>query len=230
MSQNARAMNFLRERLQDPAFRPASILTEVAGEGMSNFIEGQKLLLNLAQKEYEIVTKGVKERVGRYPAAVAMTDLMQRSFDTFVNMQQDFLKTADKQTHTWLNAIKAGKPYDPEGLIELARDSFDTFVRTQKKFLNVAAEEMTKTTSGKDERCQEASQEDGDHCTRASGHGFLHRSPEEADGRRRPPIECPSRGRRQDDGHAFPAAFHQLARDDPGKRQEHCRCGKGRDR
>jgi len=149
MSQNARAVNFLRKRLQDPAFRPASILTEVASEGVSNFIEGQKLLLNLAQKEYEIVTKGVKERVGRYTAAVAVTDLMQRSFDTFVNMQQDFLKTADKQTHTWLNAIKAGKPYDPEGLIELARDSFDTFVRTQKKFLDVVSEEMTKATSGK---------------------------------------------------------------------------------
>jgi hypothetical protein len=149
MSQNARAMNFLRERLQDPAFRPVSILTEVASEGMSNFIEGQKLLLNLAQKEYEIVTKGVKGRVGRHTAAVAMTDLMQRSFDTFVNMQRDFLKTADKQTHTWLDAIKAGKPYDPEGLIELARDSFDTFVRTQKKFLDVVSEEMTKATSGK---------------------------------------------------------------------------------
>ncbi|MGC2108793.1 MAG: hypothetical protein WA655_04705 [Candidatus Korobacteraceae bacterium] len=150
MSQNTRAMNFLRERLQDPAFRPASILTEVASEGMSNFIEGQKLLLNLAQKEYEIVTKGVKQRVGRYTAVVAVTDLMQRSFDTFVNMQQDFLKTADKQTHTWLNAVKAGKPYDPEGLIELARDSFDTFVRNQKKFLDVVSEEMAKATSGKD--------------------------------------------------------------------------------
>jgi len=150
MSQNARAMNFLRKRLQDPAFRPASILTEIASEGMSNFIEGQKLLLNLAQKEYEIVTKGVKERVGRYTAAMAVTDLMQRSFDTFINMQQDFLKTADKQTHNWLNAIKAGKPYDPEGLIELARDSFDTFVRTQKKFLDAVLEEMTRATSGKD--------------------------------------------------------------------------------
>jgi len=156
MNQNARAMNFLRERLQDPAFRPASVLTEVASESMSTFIEGQKLLLNLAQKEYEIVTKGVKERVGRYPAAVAMTDLMQRSFNTFVNMQQDFLKTADKQTHNWLNAIKAGKPYDPEGLIELASDSFDTFVRAEKKFLDVAAEEMTKATSGKDGAAKKA--------------------------------------------------------------------------
>ena len=156
MSQNARAMNFLRERLQDPAFRPAAVLTEIASEGVSNFIEGQKLLLNLAQKEYEIVTKGVKERVGQYTAAVAVTDLMQRSFDTFINMQQDFLKTADKQTHNWLNAIKAGKPYDPEGLIELARDSFDTFVRTQKRFLDVVSEEMIRATSAKDGAAKKA--------------------------------------------------------------------------
>ena len=47
-----------------------------------------------------------------------MTDLVQRSFDTFVEMHQEFLKIASKQTHTWLTAIKAGKTYDPEGLIE----------------------------------------------------------------------------------------------------------------
>src|SRR5664280_1254342 len=63
MRQNASAMNFVRDQLSEPAFSPMAIFTELAGEGMSNFIEGQKLLLNLAQKEYEIVTTGVKERV-----------------------------------------------------------------------------------------------------------------------------------------------------------------------
>jgi len=150
MSQNANAMNLVRSRLTDSDFCPAAVVTELAGEGISNFIEGQKLLLNLAQREYEIVTTGVKERVSGNTTAVALTDLAQRGFDTFVEMQLDFLKLASKQTHTWLTAVKAGKGFDGEGLVELARDSMETFVRTQKKFLDVIAEETSKATNGKE--------------------------------------------------------------------------------
>jgi hypothetical protein len=150
MTQNANAMNLIRKRFASPEFCPASIVTELAGEGMTNFIEGQKLLLSLAQKEHEIVTNGVKERVAGNTAAVAMTELMQRGFDTFVGMQHEFLKMASKQTNTWLNAVKAGKAFDPEGLVEMAREAMETFVHTQKKFLDVIAEETTKATSGKE--------------------------------------------------------------------------------
>jgi len=147
--QNADVMHMLRERLNDPAYCPAEILTDLTGEGVTNFIEGQKLLLSLAQKEYELVTNGVKERVGGSPTAVAATDFMRRGFDTFVEMQQDILKIANKQMHNWLTAVKAGKPYDSEGLVEAARESFDTFVHAQKKFLDVIKEEATKATEGK---------------------------------------------------------------------------------
>lgn len=149
MRQNTSAMSFVKERLNDPAYCPVEVLTELASEGMSNFIEGQKLLLNLAQREYEIVNTGVKERVGGYPAAVAVTDLMRRGFDTFVEMQQDFLKVASKQTHAWLAQVKAGKGYTGEEMVEAARDSFDIFVHAQKKFLNVIAEETSNATNGK---------------------------------------------------------------------------------
>jgi hypothetical protein len=148
--QNASAMTMLRERLADPEYCPAAIVSELTGEGITNFIEGQKLLLHMAQQEYELVTNGVKERVAGSPAATAMTDLMRRGFDTFVEMQQDLLKIASKQTHSWLAAVKAGKGYyETEGLVEAARESFDTFVRSQKKFLDVVADEATKATSGK---------------------------------------------------------------------------------
>jgi hypothetical protein len=60
---------FVRERMNAPSFRPTEVLTELVSEGMSNFIEGQKLLLDLAQREYEIVNTGVKERVGGSAAA-----------------------------------------------------------------------------------------------------------------------------------------------------------------
>ena len=71
MSQNANVMSMLRKRFADPEFCPAAVASELAGEVITNFIEGQKLLLNLAQREHEIVTEGVKERVARSTAAVA---------------------------------------------------------------------------------------------------------------------------------------------------------------
>ena len=36
------------------ARRPAAALTEMAGEGMSNFIAAQRVLLHLAQRENEL--------------------------------------------------------------------------------------------------------------------------------------------------------------------------------
>ena len=150
MSQNANVMNGVRKRFADPEFCPFGVASELAGEAMNNFIEGQKLLLNLAQREHEIVTEGVKERVSGSTTAVAVTELAQRGFNTFVEMQQEFLKMASKRSHAWLNSVKAGKPFDPENLVEMARDGMDTFVRTQKKFLDMIAEETTKATSGKE--------------------------------------------------------------------------------
>ena len=150
MSQNANAMNLIRSRFADSDFCPVSIASELAGEIVTNFIEGQKLLLSLAQREQEIIVTGVKERVAGSTVAVAMTDMVQSGFDTFIEMQQDFLKLAAKQTHAWLTAVKAGKGFEAEGLVELAREGMETFVRTQKKFLDVIAEQTTKATSGKE--------------------------------------------------------------------------------
>jgi hypothetical protein len=150
MSQNANAMNLVRGRLTDSNFCPAAVLTDLAGEGVSNFIEGQKLLLSLAQREYEIVATGVKERVSGNTAAVAITDLAERSFNTFVDLQMDFLKLAGKQSDAWLNTVKAGKGFDSEGVVETAREAMDTFVHAQKKFLNILAEETSKATSDKE--------------------------------------------------------------------------------
>ncbi len=149
MRQNASLMHSLRQQLTDPHHSPTAILGEVTAEGVSNFIEGQKILLELGQKQTEILMAGVKERVGEWPAAQAVTDLMQRSVETFVHMQQEFLKMAGKQSHTWMEAAKAGKPYQSEQLVEVAREAMETFVKAQKRFMDVIAEETAKATGSK---------------------------------------------------------------------------------
>jgi len=149
MRQNASLMHSVRQQLSDPHHSPTAILSDVTAEGMANFIEGQKVLLELGQKQNEILMNGVEERVGDWPAGQAVTDLLRRSVETFIHMQQEFLKIAGKQTHTWMEAVKAGKPYQSEQVVELAREAMENFVKAQKHFMDVLAEETAKATGGK---------------------------------------------------------------------------------
>ncbi|MGB8065585.1 MAG: hypothetical protein WCF26_27115 [Candidatus Sulfotelmatobacter sp.] len=151
MKQNASVMHAVRQQLSDPHRSPTAILSEVAEDGMTNFLEGQKVLLELGKQQNEILMSGVKERVGDCPRRRAMIDLLRRSVDTFIQMQEEYLKIASRQTHTWLESAKAGKPYQPEHVLDLAREGMETFAKTQKRFLDVISEETTKATSGKSE-------------------------------------------------------------------------------
>src|SRR5579871_5883252 len=113
MRQNASVMQAVRQQLSDPHRSPAAILSEVAEEGMTNFIEGQKVLLELGKQQNEILMGGIKDRVGDCPRRRAMVDLLRRSVGTFIEMQEEYLKIAKQQTHSWLDSAKAGKPYQP---------------------------------------------------------------------------------------------------------------------
>jgi hypothetical protein len=149
MRQNANVMQTVSHQLTDPDHSPTALLSQVAGEGMTNFIEGQKVLLDLGKQQNEILMAVVKEGVGDWPAAQAMTDLLQRNIETFVHMQQEFLKITSKQSHTWMEAAKAGKAFHGEPLLERAREGMDNFVKAQQHFLDVIVEETAKATGSK---------------------------------------------------------------------------------
>jgi len=149
MRQNASVMHAVRQQLSDPHHSPTALLSELAEEGMKNFMEGQKVLLELGREQNEILMEGVKERVGDWPAAKAMTDLLRRSVDTFIELQEEYLKIAGKQTHTWLESARNGQPYQPENVLDLAREGMESFVKSQKRFMDVIAEETAKATGGK---------------------------------------------------------------------------------
>lgn len=149
MRQNASVMHAVRQQLSDPKHSPTALLSEVAEEGMANFMEGQKVLLELGKQQNEILMAGVRERVGDWPAAHALTDLLRRSVETFIDLQEEYLKIASKQTHTWLESAKAGKPYQPEHAVDLARESMESFVKAQKRFMDVIAEETAKATGAR---------------------------------------------------------------------------------
>ena len=149
MRQNANVMHALRQQLSHPQHSPTAILSEVAGEGMSNFIEGQKVLLDLGKQQNEILMGALKDQVGDRPQVQAVAGLLQRSVETFIQMQEEFLKIAGKQTHTWVESAKSGKPYQPEHVVDLAREGLENFVKAQKHFLDILSEETAKATGSK---------------------------------------------------------------------------------
>lgn len=149
MRQNAVAMKSLRQGFSDPEHSPVEILTELAVEGTSSFVEAQRILLNLAQEENTILLNAVKERTAESAPAVAATNLMRRTIDTFLGMQQEFLKITSKQTLDWLEGARKGK-IGGNHLVEMARESMHTFVQAQKKFLDVVAQETTHMTSARE--------------------------------------------------------------------------------
>lgn len=146
MRQNAVAMKSVREALSDPTHSPVAILTELAVEGTSSFIEAQRILLNLAAQENDLLMTGIKERVSASTPAVAMTELFRRTVDTFLGMQEDFLKITSKQTIDWLEEARKGN-YGGTHMLHLAREGMQTFVTAQKKFLDAVAQETMRLTS-----------------------------------------------------------------------------------
>src|SRR5690242_14646999 len=72
LRQNANMVQVLRQQWSDPHYSPAVILSEVAGEGMTNFLEAQKVLLNLSKQQNELLMTGVKQRIGERPASHAI--------------------------------------------------------------------------------------------------------------------------------------------------------------
>jgi len=153
MRKSSDAMKSLRDGVSAPEHSPIAILNELAVEGTSSFIEAQRVLLNLAQHENEIVMGGVKERVYTSVPATATTDLVRRTIDTFIDMHREFLRITSKQTQDWLEQAGKGK-YSGTHTVDLAREAMENFVEAQKKFLDVVAQETTRLTSGKGEKAE----------------------------------------------------------------------------
>ncbi|HYM75382.1 MAG TPA: hypothetical protein VE377_05325 [Candidatus Dormibacteraeota bacterium] len=153
---------------------PLDILTELAVEGTSSLVEAQRALLNLAQRENEIILNGVKERIGGFLPAVAMTDLVRRSLDTLLGMQQELLTTTSRQTLQWLESEKAGKGERSARMVEFAREGVETFTRAQKKFLDVVAQEAARATGDKkDHDVKAAKKTELAELARESGKAFI---------------------------------------------------------
>jgi hypothetical protein len=151
---------------------PLAVLTELAVEGTSSLVDAQRAFLHLAQQENDIICNGVKERIGGFMPAVAMTGLVQRSLDTLIDMQQELLTTTSKQTLQWLESEKTEKGGRAAQLADFAREGVETFTRAQKKFLEAVAQE-TATATKKPHNAAPAKKTELAQLAREAGNAFI---------------------------------------------------------
>jgi len=152
---------------------PFALLTELAVEATSSLVEAQRTLLNLAQEENEILLNGVKERIGSFVPGIAMTELVRRSVDTVIAMQQELLTTTSKQTLEWLESERTGKPDRTAHLVASAHEAVETFTRAQKKFLEVLSQEAVKAVEGKEHETKPAKKTEIAHLAGKAASAFI---------------------------------------------------------
>jgi hypothetical protein len=146
----------MRTHKNHEQYSPLDVLTELAVEGTSSLVEAHRALLDLAKQENHILFNGVKERVGKFVPASAMTDMVKRSVDTLIGMQHELLTNASRQTMQWVESEKSGKDDRSVRLMEMARQAVETFTRAQQKFLEVVEHESGKVTGAKQLHQEEA--------------------------------------------------------------------------
>jgi hypothetical protein len=136
-------MDAVRQALTAKRPAPEQSFGELAVEGLSNFITGVRVLLHLARQQNQVALQGIRERVDGSAIASALTDILRRSVDTFIELQEKDFTLAAKQTEAWLESIRMGEPYEGKVLPEIAREALENFVHAQKAYLDAIAEETT---------------------------------------------------------------------------------------
>src|SRR6266568_2898972 len=176
MRQNTNAMKSIRQGISeseaDGKDTPMKIIKELAVEGTANYIEAQRILLDLTQQENEIVMNGVSERVGDYSGAIKMTNVVRRSIATFIEMQQRFLTHASKRTQALIQDPEDTKVKDSNILVGLASDAMDQFIAAQKEFLDVLSEETV--DNKKKEYIKKADREELSQLAREAADSFIN--------------------------------------------------------
>ncbi len=152
---------------------PLKILSDLAVEGSASLVEAQRTLLSLAQQENDILLNGLKEQIGGFIPGVATTELVRRSLDTLLGMQQELLTNTSKQTLHWLETEKAGKADSSAHLADFVREAVETFTRAQKKLLEAIAEEAAKASDGKQPAGKSETRTDVAHLAREAGSAFV---------------------------------------------------------
>jgi hypothetical protein len=116
-------------------------------EGIKNFMEVQRQMLDIAGRENSIVEEGLEPAFADTPVN-SLSKVVHQGLDNFVTTQKEFLTIIETQATGAMDEMAEGKRPDTGRLMELAREGTRTFLESQKKFLDIVEVQLTAKQSG----------------------------------------------------------------------------------
>jgi hypothetical protein len=141
--QNALALTIVRERLGFLSPAPSKTLMDLTGRGLTNFLEAQKVVLDMASKQATIVKDGLQPGIAGTPVE-GLAEVINQGLENFISAQKGFLEFVESETQGAVADAKEGKGFDPARLSHVANEGVKTFLRTQKKFLEIIEQQVDK--------------------------------------------------------------------------------------
>jgi hypothetical protein len=136
--------------------RPSGKLVELAGRGFENFMEAQRVLLELAAHQNQIIAEALRPAIPG-DTLKSMSEVVRQGVDNFIAAQKRFIDLAETQTRGAVNDYKEGRRMDGTRLADLARDSMRNFIDSQKQFLDIVEDQMlTKREPGPQDEAKRA--------------------------------------------------------------------------
>jgi hypothetical protein len=114
-------------------------MAELAGQGVSNFVAAQTILLNLAKRQNELMLESRNGSVAEEAVAA------------FIEAQKKLLDTAalqlDVNLQTARRSLDAFAPMPAQEMAELTRQGVESFVAAQQALLDVVTKPWRTTTA-----------------------------------------------------------------------------------
>jgi hypothetical protein len=131
----------LKERLGFSMPNVTGAVIDLVGKSVQNFMEAQRVLLDIAARENHIIVDGLRPGFSGTPAE-GLAEVVRRGIDNFIAAQKLFLDQFEEHTEGTIADYKAGKGFDKDRLAELAKAGVKDFLDSQKRFIGIIEDEM----------------------------------------------------------------------------------------
>jgi hypothetical protein len=120
-----------------------TMFAEMVRQGVDNFVATQKMMLDLAAHQGEVMADAMKKNFGLAGWAPAMADLAGQGMQAFLSSQKMMLDLGLQQNRVALGALKtwAGSNAAAQSILEMLERGGQSYVEMQKQMLEMAGQQ-----------------------------------------------------------------------------------------
>ena len=125
------------------SMNPMAMFADLVRQGVDNFVATQKMMLDLAAHQNQVMADAMKNSFGLTGWAPAMADVAGQGMQAFLNSQKMMLDLGVQQNHVALNALKTwvGSNAAAQSILEMLERGGQSYAEMQKRMLDMAAQQ-----------------------------------------------------------------------------------------